>query len=57
MPIMIEDMQAEILPERSAPDDASDAAGAEEGNEQQLLERVVRERRVRDERRLRWLAD
>ena len=57
MPIMIEDMQAEVLPERAAPEEASASIEADTPRDTRLLERMLRERRVRDERRLRWWAD
>ena len=57
MPIRIEDMQAEVLPERESP-------GAERGDERgqredeaRLAERIHRELRIRDERGARWHAD
>ena len=57
MPIMIEDMQAEVLPERVEPEDATAASGQSTPNETQLLDSVVREQQIRDERRRRWWAD
>ncbi len=57
MPIVIEDMEAEVLPEREAP--APERRDAREQREEQarLVERVHRELRIRDERGARWHAD
>ena len=57
MPIMIEEMQAEVRPEREAPEAASAAPVADGAREAEAVEAVLREIALRDERRLRWLAD
>lgn len=57
MPIMIEDMQAEVLPERVEPEDTTAVSNQGTPNETQLLDSVVREQQIRDERRRRWWAD
>ncbi|MBX3686846.1 MAG: hypothetical protein KF909_11965 [Rhodocyclaceae bacterium] len=57
MPIMIEEMQAEVRPEREAPEAASAAPAADGAREAEAVEAVLREIALRDERRLRWLAD
>ena len=58
MPVVIEDMQAEVLPERPR-EEAAPAEGQRSDAVQQarLLERVARELRIRDERDARWRAD
>jgi hypothetical protein len=57
MPIRIEEMQAEIRPERQeAPADSGvPVAGA--AREAEVLPGVLRELALRDERRRRWQAD
>jgi hypothetical protein len=57
MPIMIEEMQAEVRPEREAPEASSAAPAAGGAGETEAIEAVLRELALRDERRLRWLAD
>ncbi len=59
MPILIEDMQAELQPERG---EQTEAAAAEIAAPTPALlatitEQLRREQRVRDERRQRWQAD
>ena len=57
MPIMSEERQAEVRPEREAPEAASAAPAADGAREAEAVEAVLREIALRDERRLRWLAD
>jgi hypothetical protein len=57
MPIRIEEMQAEVSPERQEVPADSGAPAAEAAGERELLPRVLRELALRDERRRRWLAD
>ncbi len=57
MPIMIEEMQAEVRPEREQREVASAAPAPDAAQQAEALEAVVRELALRDERRLRWLAD
>ncbi len=57
MPIMIEEMQAEVRPEREEREAASAAPAPDAAQQTQTLEAVLRELMLRDERRLRWLAD
>ena len=57
MPIMIEEMQAEIRPEREAPEAANTAPAADSAREAEAIEAVLRELALRDERHLRWKAD
>ncbi len=57
MPIMIEEMQAEVRPEREEPQAASAAPAADAAREAEALEATLRELMVRDERRQRWQAD
>lgn len=57
MPIMIEEMQAEVRPEREQREVASAAPASDAAQQAEVLESLVRELALRDERRLRWLAD
>lgn len=57
MPIMIEEMQAEVRPEREQREAASAAPASDAAQQAEALESLVRELALRDERRLRWLAD
>ena len=57
MPIMIEEMQAEVRPEREALEAARAAPAADGARDAEAVEAVLREIALRDERRLRWLAD
>lgn len=57
MPIMIEEMQAEVRPEREEAQAASAAPGPDAAREAEAVEATLRELALRDERRLRWLAD
>ncbi len=57
MPIMIEEMQAEVRPEREEPQAASSAPAADAAREAEALEATLRELVVREERRQRWQAD
>lgn len=57
MPIMIEEMQAEVRPEREQREAASTAPAPDAAQQAEALEALVRELALRDERRLRWLAD
>ena len=57
MPIMIEEMQAEVRPEREQREAAGAAPAPDAAQQAEALESLVRELALRDERRLRWLAD
>ncbi len=57
MPIMIEEMQAEVRPEREQREAAGAAPASDAAQQAEALESLVRELALRDERRLRWLAD
>lgn len=57
MPIMIEEMQAEVRPERDEREAASAAPAPDAAGKAEATEAVLRELALRDERRLRWLAD
>lgn len=57
MAITIEEMQAEVTAEREAPAQASSRSGAEGAREAELMERIAREQRVREERAQRVAAD
>ena len=57
MAITIEEMQAEVMPEREAPAQSSPRGGSDGAREAELLERIAREQRVREERALRVMVD
>jgi hypothetical protein len=57
MPIMIEEMQAEVRPEREEAQPASAAPAPDAQQQAEAVEAVLRELVVRDERSRRWLAD
>ena len=57
MAIRIEEVQAEVMPEREAPAQASSGGGSDGTREAELLERIAREQRVREERARRVMAD
>lgn len=57
MPIMIEEMQAEVRPEQEAPQSASAAPTPDAAREAEAVEATLRELALRDERRQRWNAD
>jgi hypothetical protein len=57
MPIRIEEMQAEVSPERQEALAEGGAPTADAGRERELLPGLLRELALRDERRRRWLAD
>ena len=57
MPITIEEMQAEVAPEREAPAEPASRGGADGAREAELMERIAREQRVREERAQRVVAD
>jgi hypothetical protein len=57
MPIRIEEMQAEVRPERQEVPADSGAPTADAARERAVLPGVLRELALRDERRQRWLAD
>ncbi|QKS29871.1 MAG: hypothetical protein FAZ92_00889 [Accumulibacter sp.] len=57
MPIRIDEMQAEVQPERQEAPADSGAPTADAARERAVLPGVLRELALRDERRQRWLAD
>jgi len=57
MPIMIEEMQAEVRPERQEAPAESAAPAARATRDAEAVEAVLRELTLRDERRRRWQAD
>ncbi|MCB2069197.1 MAG: hypothetical protein KDF67_05935 [Ottowia sp.] len=57
MPIMIEEMQAEVRPEQEAREAASAAPAPDAARQAEATEAVLRELALREERHLRWLAD
>ena len=57
MPIRIEEMQAEIRPERQETPADSGVPVAGAAREAEVLPGVLRELALRDERRRRWQAD
>lgn len=57
MPIMIEEMQAEVRPERQEAPAESAAPAARAARDAEAVEAVLRELTLRDERRRRWQAD
>jgi len=57
MPILIEDMEAEVVPERDTPAPARNEQRERREERAQILERVHRELCIRDERGARWHAD
>ena len=56
MPIAIEEMQAEVAPEREAQAEPA-SRGGDGAREAELMERIAREQRVREERAKRRVAD
>lgn len=57
MAITIEEMQAEVTPESEAPAQSSSRGGSDGAREAELMERIAREQRVREERAKRVVAD
>ncbi len=57
MPIMIEEMQAEVRPEQEAAQATSAAPAPDAAREAESVEATLRELALRNERRQRWLAD
>ena len=57
MAITIEEMQAEVTPEREAPAQTGARPGSDGAREAELIERIAREQRVREERAQRVAAD
>lgn len=57
MAITIEEMQAEVVPERGTAEQPSSRGDSDGAREADLLERIEREQRVRDERAKRRVAD
>ena len=57
MPIMIEEMQAEVRPEQEASQAASAAPASDAARAAEAVEASLRELALRNERRQRWLAD
>lgn len=57
MPITIEEMQAEVTPEHERPAQSSSGSESQGARDEELLERIAREQRVREERALRVVAD
>lgn len=57
MPITIEEMQAEVTPEHDRPAQSSSGGESQGAHDMELMERIVREQRVREERALRVVAD
>ena len=57
MPITIEEMQAEVTPEREMPAQSSSGGEAQGARAMALTERIAREQRVREERAQRVVAD
>jgi hypothetical protein len=57
MPILIEEMEAEVVPERETQAPARDEERERREQRAQILERMHRELRIRDERGARWHAD
>ncbi|MBE2260967.1 MAG: hypothetical protein H6942_03610 [Candidatus Accumulibacter sp.] len=57
MPIMIEEMQAEVTPERQENPAASAAPAPDARQAAEAVEATLRELALRDERRQRWQAD
>jgi hypothetical protein len=57
MPIMIEEMQAEVRPEQEAPQSSSAAPAPDAAREAEAVEATLRELALRDERRQRWNVD
>ncbi|MBN8442656.1 MAG: hypothetical protein J0M28_13315 [Thauera sp.] len=57
MAITIEEMQAEVTPERGTTEQASSRGESDGARDAELLERIAREQRVREERALRVAAD
>ena len=57
MAITIEEMQTEVTAEREAPAQASSRSSSDGAREAELMERIAREQRVREERAQRVVAD
>lgn len=57
MPITIEEMQAEVTPERELPEQSSSGGESQGARDMELMERIAREQRVREERAQRVVAD
>jgi len=57
MPIMIEEMQAEVRPDQEATQSTSAAPAPDGAREAEAVEATLRELALRNERRQRWHAD
>jgi hypothetical protein len=57
MPIMIEEMQAEVRPDQEAAPSTSAAPAPDAAREAEAVEATLRELALRNERRQRWHAD
>lgn len=57
MAITIEEMQAEVTPERGVAEQSSSRNASDGARDAELLERIAREQRVREERARRVGAD
>jgi len=57
MPIMIEEMQAEVRPEQEAAPSESSAPAPDAAREAEVVEAALRELALQNERRQRWHAD
>ncbi|WP_291995000.1 hypothetical protein [Candidatus Accumulibacter sp. ACC003] len=57
MPIMIEEMQADVRPEHEASQSVSAAPAPDAARAAEAVEATLRELALRNERRQRWLAD
>jgi len=57
MPIMIEEMQADVRPEHEASQSVSAAPEPDAARAAEAVEATLRELALRHERRQRWLAD
>lgn len=57
MPITIEEMQAEVTPEREMLSQSSSGGESQGARDMELMERIAREQRVREERAQRVVAD
>lgn len=57
MPIMIEELQAEVRPDQETPDAAIAAPAPDAARAAAAVEATLRELALRNERRQRWHAD
>lgn len=57
MPVMIEEMHADVRPENEAAQSAGAAPAPDAARDAEAVEATLRELALRNERRQRWLAD